>query len=68
VRRFQADGARGVYTGDGLSDRAAAEVADRRFAKGKLADHCRKQGIPFLPFESLVDVHTGLRAFVEMEE
>lgn len=68
VRRFQADGARVVYTGDGLSDRAAAEVADRRFAKGKLADHCRKQGIPFLPFESLVDIHTGLRAFVEMEE
>ncbi len=68
VRRFQADGARVLYAGDGLSDRSAAEAADRRFAKGKLADHCRKQGIPFLPFESLVDVHTGLQAFVEMEE
>lgn len=67
VRQFQAAGARVAYVGDGLSDRAAIQAADRRFAKGKLADHCRKQGIPFLPFESLVDVHAGLRALVEME-
>lgn len=68
VRQFQAKGARVVYAGDGLSDRAAIEAADGRFAKGKLADHCRTQGIPFLPFESLVEIHAGLRVLVEMEE
>lgn len=68
VRGFQAEGARVIYAGDGLSDRAAAEAADRRFAKGKLADHCRERGIPFLPFENLVDVHAGLRRLVEMED
>jgi 2,3-diketo-5-methylthio-1-phosphopentane phosphatase len=68
VRQFQAKGVRVAYAGDGLSDRSAAEAADGRFAKGKLADHCRKQGMPFEPFESLGQVHAGLRVLVEMEE
>lgn len=53
-----------VYVGDGLSDRAAAEAADRRFAKGKLAEHCRRHGIAFEQFETLADVHTCLPALV----
>ncbi len=68
VRRFQAEGARVLYAGDGLSDRTAAEVADRRFARGKLADHCRKRGICFQPFEHLAEVHAGLRELLEIED
>jgi 2,3-diketo-5-methylthio-1-phosphopentane phosphatase len=64
VRRFQDEGARVVYVGDGLSDRVAAEAADRRFAKGKLAEHCRRHGIAFEPFETLADVHAGLPALL----
>lgn len=67
VRQFQAKGARVVYVGDGLSDQSAVEAADRRFAKGKLAAHCRERGISFQPFEGLAQVHAGLRALVEME-
>jgi 2,3-diketo-5-methylthio-1-phosphopentane phosphatase len=65
VRRFQGRGARVAYAGDGLSDRAAAEIADRCFAKGRLADYCRKRCIPFEPFENLGQVHAGLRVLVE---
>ncbi|MBI3457473.1 MAG: MtnX-like HAD-IB family phosphatase [Candidatus Rokubacteria bacterium] len=66
VRRVQAEGHRVAYVGDGLSDRAAAEAADRRFAKRKLADHCRALGIPFEPFESLAEVHARLEALLDV--
>jgi len=67
VRRCQADGGRVLYVGDGLSDRAASAAADRRFAKGKLADHCRAHGIPFEPFDRLADVRAGLRLIEERQ-
>ncbi|HEV8673330.1 MAG TPA: HAD-IB family phosphatase [Methylomirabilota bacterium] len=66
VRGFQAAGARVAYAGDGLSDRAAAEAADRRFAKAKLAEHCRRHGIPFRPFASLADVHADFAGALEL--
>jgi 2,3-diketo-5-methylthio-1-phosphopentane phosphatase len=61
VRAAQARGARVLFAGDGLSDACAAEAADRVFAKGRLADHCRKHGIAFTPFETLHDVADALR-------
>ena len=67
VRRYQAEGARVVYAGDGLSDRAAAQAADDRFAKGKLAAYCRAQGIPFEPFEDLAHVQAAVEGLVDME-
>ncbi len=67
VREFQQKDARVVYVGDGLSDRAAVEAADRRFAKGKLADHCRAHGIPFEPVECLADVRAGLALIEETQ-
>jgi 2-hydroxy-3-keto-5-methylthiopentenyl-1-phosphate phosphatase len=49
-----------VFVGDGVSDRKAALLADRLFAKRNLADWCELAGVPYEPFESLADVHTAL--------
>jgi 2,3-diketo-5-methylthio-1-phosphopentane phosphatase len=45
-----------VYIGDGYSDRAAAPVADLLFAKDRLADYCREQNIPYVPFTDFDDI------------
>jgi 2-hydroxy-3-keto-5-methylthiopentenyl-1-phosphate phosphatase len=53
-------GERICFIGDGLSDRASADVADQVFAKHGLADYCRERGIPFAEFESFDDVRKTL--------
>lgn len=45
-----------VLVGDGKSDACLAARADVVFAKDWLADHCRQQGIAFLPFHDFADV------------
>jgi 2-hydroxy-3-keto-5-methylthiopentenyl-1-phosphate phosphatase len=46
--------------GDGMSDRFAVEVADVVFAKRQLLAHCRENGIACHPFETFLDVQTGI--------
>ena len=63
-------GRRAVFVGDGVSDRKAALLADRLFAKVgaggapesgySLAEWCELAGVAYEPFESLVDVHAAL--------
>jgi 2-hydroxy-3-keto-5-methylthiopentenyl-1-phosphate phosphatase len=49
-----------VLVGDGTSDREAARVADRVFAKGALAGWCRAAGIVHTGFTRLTEVRTAL--------
>jgi len=49
-----------IYIGDGYTDRCPAASADVVFAKDVLAEHCRRAGIPAIPFDSLTDVVTAL--------
>jgi 2,3-diketo-5-methylthio-1-phosphopentane phosphatase len=50
-----------VHVGNGrISDRCAAEAADRVFAKDTLADELAARGIAFDPFETLHDVVRAL--------
>jgi 2,3-diketo-5-methylthio-1-phosphopentane phosphatase len=49
-----------VFVGDGVSDRKAALLVDRLFAKHGLADWCELSGVPYEPFDSLADVHSAL--------
>lgn len=42
-----------ILVGDGRSDFCVAEAASVVFAKAKLAEHCRLNGIPFLPLPHL---------------
>ena len=52
-----------VFVGDGLrSDSCAAGIATTVFARSRLLDYCRKNGIPALPFEDFVPVAEYIRA------
>jgi 2,3-diketo-5-methylthio-1-phosphopentane phosphatase len=62
VRAAQARGAHTVYIGDGISDFAAAVVADERFAKAgrALEAYCRERAIPCVSFTSFDEIHARL--------
>lgn len=49
-----------AFVGEGHSDQYGALYADVVFAKQHLADLCRRDGIPFLPWEDFDDVRRGL--------
>jgi 2-hydroxy-3-keto-5-methylthiopentenyl-1-phosphate phosphatase len=45
-----------AYVGDGYSDRCAAELADRVFARRGLARWLDERGVPYVHFEDFFDV------------
>jgi 2-hydroxy-3-keto-5-methylthiopentenyl-1-phosphate phosphatase len=49
-----------AFVGDGVSDRYGARYADVTFAKDDLADRCRRESIPFAPYETFDDVRRTL--------
>ncbi len=49
-----------VYVGDGYSDRCAAELADRVFARRGLARYLESRAVPYEPFEDFFDVARSL--------
>jgi 2-hydroxy-3-keto-5-methylthiopentenyl-1-phosphate phosphatase len=49
-----------VYVGDGYSDRCAALMADRVFARHSLARYLEREGVRFTPFQDLHDVAAAL--------
>jgi 2-hydroxy-3-keto-5-methylthiopentenyl-1-phosphate phosphatase len=56
VRRYQERGRRVVYAGDGMSDFEVIGVADYIFARGKLAEFAREQGVEFTEFDNCRDL------------
>ena len=52
-----------AFVGDGVSDRFGARYADMTFAKDELAEHCRREAIPFLPYQDFDDVRRALLEF-----
>ncbi len=53
---LRVQGYRVAYVGDGTSDLCPAVEADMVFAKDELAQLCREEGIPFIPYERFADV------------
>jgi 2-hydroxy-3-keto-5-methylthiopentenyl-1-phosphate phosphatase len=49
-----------AFVGDGVSDRFGARYADVTFAKDGLAEHCRRESMPFLAYENFDDVRNSL--------
>jgi 2-hydroxy-3-keto-5-methylthiopentenyl-1-phosphate phosphatase len=49
-----------AFVGDGVSDRFGARYADVTFAKDELAERCRGESIPFLPYEDFDDIRDAL--------
>jgi 2,3-diketo-5-methylthio-1-phosphopentane phosphatase len=56
VEDLQAAGYHVAFCGDGTSDRCAARVADRVFARGSLIRHCANDGVACTPFDSFDEV------------
>ena len=51
-----------VYVGDGISDRCAAQAADRVFATRGLARYFDEHGLPYEPFDDFHDIVRALAA------
>lgn len=49
-----------AFVGDGVSDRFGARYADVTFAKDELAEHCRREAIPFVPYADFDDIREAL--------
>ncbi len=56
IQQARRDGLHTIFIGDGLSDRASAEVADEVFAKRYLAEYCRARNIACQEFQTFADV------------
>jgi 2-hydroxy-3-keto-5-methylthiopentenyl-1-phosphate phosphatase len=63
-----ATGPRTVFIGDGSTDRYAAEVSDIVFARRRLLEYCRAEGIPCYPFETFDPVTEQVAAWLERGE
>lgn len=61
IRRLKKPAQTAVYIGDGRSDVCAVPEADVIFAKGELADYCRKESIDFCPFDDFSMVTETIR-------
>ena len=59
ARRAPADG-EVVYVGDGISDRCAAQAADRVFATRGLARYFDERNLPYEPFDDFHDIVRAL--------
>ena len=62
VQALQTQGWRVAYSGDGMSDLAAARAANLLFARAQLADRCQFERIAYHAFEDMRDVHDWVRA------
>ena len=51
-----------AFVGDGASDRYGALYADVVFAKDGLVDICRRDGVPFLPWDDVRRRSRGLES------
>lgn len=60
IKEAHRSGRMTVLVGDGTSDRKAALLADRVYAKGRLAVWCARSGVAYRRFERLADVHADL--------
>ncbi len=62
MREALATGEEVVFVGDGLrSDSCAAGIATTVFARSRLLDYCRQNGIPALPYEDFLPVAEYIR-------
>jgi len=64
IHKFQAEGYRVVFIGDGLTDTDAARAADVLFAKEALYHYCCAHGIPSILYDNLLDVVSILNSRV----
>ncbi len=54
-----------LYVGDGRSDFCVSNKPEFVFAKGNLASYCKKNSIPYTPYQSFFDVTEGLKSLLK---
>ncbi len=64
IRKLRRKGSPVLFIGDGLSDRFAAEEADKVLAKRLLANYCGEHGIAFQAMETLAEARAAVEKFV----
>ncbi len=64
VRRYRREYEQVWFIGNGVSDRGAAQVADRVWAVEPLLAYCRQLGIPATPFETFYDVRADVESLL----
>jgi 2-hydroxy-3-keto-5-methylthiopentenyl-1-phosphate phosphatase len=60
VQRYRSAYGSVAFIGEGQTDRYGALYADIVFAKDALVDHCERDGVPFVGWETFDDVHDAL--------
>jgi 2-hydroxy-3-keto-5-methylthiopentenyl-1-phosphate phosphatase len=60
LRRHKPELAKAIVIGDGVTDYQAARLADFVFARSRLLDECRRQGLPHAPFDTFHDILAAL--------
>lgn len=65
IFRYRSLNKKAVYIGDGLSDTHAVEFVDMVFAKGELADYCRRKQIRFAGFKDFFEIKDSLKKIIE---
>jgi 2-hydroxy-3-keto-5-methylthiopentenyl-1-phosphate phosphatase len=53
-----------VFIGDGRSDFCVSDKPELVFAKGKLADYCFSQDIPFVAYQNFIDLTHSLKSVI----
>jgi 2-hydroxy-3-keto-5-methylthiopentenyl-1-phosphate phosphatase len=56
IRELQVEGYYVIFAGNGWSDAPAGRVADLVFARERLADYCREENLPCVPFTDFFQV------------
>ena len=62
VHTARRGGRRAAYAGDGMSDLAAARLADLLFARDRLAAQCEVEGTAYHAFSNMRDIHRWVLA------
>ena len=63
IRHYQERGSRVAFVGDGTSDFEAVGVADLIYARRRLAEYCRSNGVPAIEFTDFFDMITKWQEF-----
>ncbi|MBI2847491.1 MAG: MtnX-like HAD-IB family phosphatase [Chloroflexi bacterium] len=67
LERYQGEGHKVIYIGDGPPDRCPAEKADYIFATRRLLTICQERGLPHTEFSDFRDVTKGIEKIIARE-
>jgi 2,3-diketo-5-methylthio-1-phosphopentane phosphatase len=63
IRRYQENGSKVAFVGDGTSDFEVVGIPERIYARRKLAEYSRSQGVPAIEFTDFYDLLSKWQGF-----